>query len=175
MKACGNSFRKSYDTKVKENISDNVHGVKTENKIPSKEVYFVPWQPNPDQNKLCESLKQLVFETIEKAASQKYTSIAFPAIGCGEYGCSISLIAETLIDVAQEQLNKYRMKILFVIQADKTDAFEEFQHQIGLSDSAEQSSTKNKMSLNVGKATVVIERGDITKQEAITSFYYFEK
>ncbi|CAF3698920.1 unnamed protein product [Rotaria sp. Silwood1] len=157
-KACGKSMQKLFEMKIKENPKDSIFSITTDGKLPSKIIYFIRWEPNSDSNILDQSIRQLVSTLIEKAINENYKSIAFPAIGCGEYGCSIKHIAEPFISQAQEQLNKFSIQILFVIQPDRIDIYDEFYKQLH---SIEQS---NSTSITIEKGKIMIEKGDIVKQ-----------
>jgi len=172
-KAGGKSLKKSFERQVKENETDPVISVAADGKLASKAVYFVPWKPDSDPNKLCESIEKLVKNVIKKAASENYKSIAFPAIGCGEYGCSISLVAQTFVRRVRELLKKHPITVLFVIQPDKIDIYEEFRKQLGSSGQQEEISILQPVSLTIGKGIIDVEKGDITKQTVITFFYRF--
>lgn len=165
-KAAGSSFQKSFDAKVKENEKAAVISVSSEGQLASKAVYFVPWKPSSDPGKLSQSIEQLVKNVVKKAASEDYRSIAFPAIGCGEYGCPVNLIADTFVQIARELLTKTPMSILFVIQPGKTDVYEEFRSRIGPSEPAV--AAEPPVSLTIGKGTIEVQKGDITKQTVST-------
>ncbi len=164
-KAAGKSFEKSYNAKVEENEMASVISVIADGQLGSKAVYFVPWKPNPDPKKLCQSIEQLIKNVMQKAASENYQSIAFPAIGCGEYGCPINLIAETFVQQVRELLPKYPISIRFVIQPEKIDVYEEFRKQLGPSGQQDETTASPPASLNIGKGIIEIEKGNITKQK----------
>jgi len=72
-----------------------------------------------------------------------------------------------LVRQVQQQLNKYPIEVLFVIQPDKKDIYDEFQKQI---DTLEQIPLTKSASLIIEKGLIEIEKGDITKQMVITFF-----
>ncbi|CAF1500604.1 unnamed protein product, partial [Rotaria sordida] len=108
-------------------------------------------------------IKEIHKSCIKKAINENYKSIAFPAIGCGEYGCSIQLIAETFIEEIHEQLIEYSMKILFIIQPNRIDIYNEFQKQLNIFQS-QQTSTSQSISIMIGEGKIEIEQGDIIEQ-----------
>jgi O-acetyl-ADP-ribose deacetylase (regulator of RNase III) len=173
-KAAGKSFKKSFDAKVQENETAPVISVLADGELGSKAVYFVPWKPSSDHDKLCQSIEQLIKHVMKKAASENYQSIAFPAIGCGEYGCPVSLIAETFVRKVRELLPKYPISILFVIQPEKTDIYEEFRKQLSPSGQQDEAAASPTTSLNIGEGIIEIGKGDITKQIVSTHLYSFE-
>ncbi len=138
-----------------------------EGALKSKSVYFVPWHPNSDQKLLCQSIEHLVKNVIKKAMSENYQSIAFPAIGCGGYECSTSLIAETFVNQCQELLPKYPLSIVFVIQPDKNEIYNEFRQRIG---PGRGTVKEPPISLTIGNGIIEVKKGDITKQQVNICF-----
>jgi hypothetical protein len=103
---------------------------------------------------------------MEKAATDKYRSIAFPAIGCGQHGCSISIVAQTIVEETRRQLAKHPMSVTFLIQPERTDIYDEFQKQIHPIQPTQQlPQEKKKISTRVGKGTIEVEKGNITAQK----------
>ena len=170
-KAAGKSFKRSFDAQVKENQTASVISIRSEGDLGSKAVYFVPWKPSADRQKLVQSIEQLVKNVVKKAASEDYQSIAFPAIGCGEYDCDIDLIARTFVGKVRELLNKYSISVLFVIQPDKTNVYEKFRNEIGSSVEA----TEQPISLTVEKGTIEVQKGDITKQDVSIAIIFSDR
>lgn len=167
-KAAGKSFKRAFEAQVKENETASVISVRSEGELGSKAVYFVPWKPSSDPQMLVQSIEQLVKNVMKKAASEKYRSIAFPAIGCGEYGCDIELIARTFVGKVRELLERWPISILFVIQPGKTDVYEKFRNEIGGSSEA----AEPVISLAVGKGIIEVQKGDITKQNVSTAMIF---
>ncbi len=163
-KAGGKSLKSAFDKKVKENEKNAVISIPAEGALRSKAVYFIAWKPNSDENLLCQSIEQLVANVIKKAASENYQSIAFPAIGCGGYECPTSLIAKTFVKQCQELLLKYPISIVFVIQPEKTEIYDEFRQRIGPSEHGREPP----VSLKIGNGVIEVKKGDITKQRVIT-------
>ena len=151
-----------YETELKKNPTAPIITVASNCRLAAKIVYFLPWQPNADVVKFCDSVRKFISNAMEKAASEKYQSIAIPAIGCGQYGCSISLVAQTLVKEVHRQLFKYPMSVFFVIQPDRMDIYNEFQKHIQL---IEQTPEIKPISVTIGKGTVEIQMGDITTQK----------
>jgi hypothetical protein len=126
-------------------------------------------------------LEKFVSDAIEKALTEKYKSIAFPAIGCGKFGCSISLVAQAMIGEAQRTLQKHNLSILFVIQPERTDIYDEFQKQINMLQLPSSLSPTPELpqsllipqpaepviiiAVTVNKGTIEVEKGDITAQK----------
>ncbi|CAF1311317.1 unnamed protein product [Adineta steineri] len=152
----------SFETEYKNNPTAPIISIAASGQLAAKTVYFLPWKPNVDNIKCCESIRKFVSDAMEKAATENYKSIAFPAVGCGQYGCSISLVAWTLVDEVYRQLVKYPLSVSFVILPNRTDIYNEFQEQINL---VQQTSEIKSLSVAIGKGTVEVELGDITTQK----------
>ena len=61
------------------------------------------------------SLKKFVSDAIEKASTDGYKSIAFPAVGCDQIGCSANLVAQAMVEEAKRQISIRSVSVLFVI------------------------------------------------------------
>ncbi|CAF1227586.1 unnamed protein product [Adineta steineri] len=104
LKIGGDLMKYSFETEYKNNPTAPIISIAASGQLAAKTVYFLPWKPNVDNIKCCESIRKFVSDAMEKAATENYKSIAFPAVGCGQYGCSISLVAWTLVDEVYRQL-----------------------------------------------------------------------
>jgi O-acetyl-ADP-ribose deacetylase (regulator of RNase III) len=166
-KVGGKSLKSSFEKKMKENDKNPVISIPAEGSLKSKAIYFVPWKPSSDEHRLCESLEQLVTNVIKKAKSENHRSIAFPAIGCGGFECSTSVIAKTLVSACQQLLTKYPLSILFVIQPEKTDIYDEFRQQIGSSKYGQSTMKEPPILLRIGNGIIEVKKGDLTKQTVI--------
>jgi len=133
--------------------------------IVSKRIYFLPWKANSDTSILRKSIQKFVLDAVEKAVEEGYRSIAFPAIGCGQFRCSIDLVAQAMVEEAYRKLLMYNISISFVIQPERTDIYDEFQKQINLRRSQSSSNVLRAISEIVGKGRIEVEEGDITMQK----------
>ena len=164
-KAGGKSLKSSFDKKLQEDNKCSVISIPASGALKSKVVYFVPWKPNTDQQLFCQSIEELVKNVIKKAINDNYQSIAFPAIGCGAYGCETSLIAKTFINKCQELLIKYPISIVFVIQPEKTEIYDEFRRHINTSQHGRSIVKEPPVSLTIGNGIIEVKKGDILKQK----------
>ncbi|CAF1198701.1 unnamed protein product [Adineta steineri] len=162
LKIGGDLMKYSFETEYKNNPTAPIISIAASGQLAAKTVYFLPWKPNIDNIKCCESIRKFVSNAMEKAATENYKSIAFPAVGCGQYGCSISFVAWTLVDEVFRQLVKYPLSVSFVILPNRTDIYNEFQAQINL---IQETSEIKSLSVAIGKGTVEVEIGDITTQK----------
>ena len=164
-KAGGDSVSTAYNTKLNKNSNDSLIAVQANGQLASKRIYFLPWRAHSDTSILCASIEQFVSNAVEKAVQEKYHSIAFPAIGCGQFGCSISLVAETMVGEAHRKSLLHDVSISFVIQPERKDIYNEFQNQIDLINPQSSSDKSSTISATVGKGVIEVEKGDITKQK----------
>ncbi|CAF3986264.1 unnamed protein product [Adineta steineri] len=104
LKIGGDLIKNSFATEYKNNPTAPIIAIAASGQLAAKTVYFLPWKPNIDNIKCCESIRKFVSNAMEKAASENYKSIAFPVVGSGRYKCSISLVAWTLVDEVYRQL-----------------------------------------------------------------------
>jgi hypothetical protein len=154
----------------KKNPTAPIITVAANGQLTAKVVYFLPWKPDVDVTKCCESIKNFVSDAMNKAASENYRSITFPAIGCGEYLCSINLVAQTIVNKAYHQLFKYPMSVSFVIQPDRSDIYYEFQKQLKL---IQQSPEIKPVLVTIGKGKIEVHMGDITAQNVSAKNWIF--
>ncbi len=125
----------------------------------------MPWTANPDESILQKSIEEFVSDATEKAVEERYISIAFPAIGCGKFGCSTSLVAQAMVGEANRKRRTYNISISFVIQPERTDVYDEFQKQINLIQPQSTCDKSKTISATVGKGRIEVEQGDITMQK----------
>ncbi|CAF1359198.1 unnamed protein product [Adineta ricciae] len=97
-----------------------------------KRIFFVKWEPNHDPQTLRISLTDMVSTVIQSAISHKFTSIAFPAIGCGNLGCSVNIVVETLVFEMKKCLLKRQLPwtVKFVIEPSQQNVYDEFWTQV---------------------------------------------
>ena len=100
--------------------------------LPCKRIFFVKWQPDKDDAKLRQSLVDLIWNVIQNVMAYKFTSLAFPAIGCGKYACSVNIVVKTLVREMKNQLSTrdLQLTVKFVIQADQQHIYDEFCKQV---------------------------------------------
>jgi hypothetical protein len=60
--------------------------------------------------------------------SHNFNSIAFPAIGCGQHGCSVHVVVKTMVREMKTQLIKRNLPwtVKFIIQSDQPNIYDEF-------------------------------------------------
>lgn len=131
MDAAGQEVKTAYSTECENN--PNVILISTPSgQLPSKRIFFVKWEPDKDDNRLRQSLIDLIWNVIQNIMVYKFTSIAFPAIGCGKHACSVDTVVETLVNEMKKQIKTRDLPLMvkFVIQNDQQDIYDKFCKQI---------------------------------------------
>lgn len=155
----------SYNEQNKKTPNASILSAPAGGTLACKKVYFLPWKVNSDESVLVKSIEKFVSDALEKAVGEKCSSIAFPAIGCGGFGCSIRLVASTMVRSVYKKFYTYPISVTFVIQPNRTDIYDEFQQQINrLNERLASSTQTRKVTASVGKGVIDVEMGDITKQ-----------
>jgi hypothetical protein len=69
---------------------------------------------------------------IQNVLSYNYTSIAFPAIGCGEHDCSVDIVVKSMVREMKKQIQKRKLSwtVKFIIQPNQQNVFDEFCKQL---------------------------------------------
>ncbi|CAF2777975.1 unnamed protein product [Rotaria sp. Silwood2] len=163
-KAGGSSVLASYNAKLSKHPEAPIIVVKAVGQLASKRIYFLPLKPSSDTSILCKSIKKFVSNALEKALKQNYQSITFPAIGCGQFRCSVSVIAGAMIREVHRKLKMPDMSVSIIIQPEKADIYDEFQKQIHLLESTLSTDKLRTIFAISEKGIIVVEKGDITMQ-----------
>jgi hypothetical protein len=176
-KAGGDSMKTSFNAELNKNPDASVTAVKAEGQITSKMVYFLKWKADSDTSLLRKSIGKFVADAMEKAISEKYQSIAFPAIGCGQVGCSLSLVAQTMVEEAHRKSQKHGISVTFVIQPQRADIYDEFQKQINLLQQPPLPTESTKIiSATINKGSIEVSMGDLTAEKVcINTFLRLKK
>ncbi|CAF1436669.1 unnamed protein product [Adineta ricciae] len=161
----GRLLKASFDEKVNQNNKEAVISISATGSLKAKKIYFVPWAPSSNEDRLCRSLEQLVQNVITTAAGKNLQSIAFPAIGCGGYGCPTNLIAKTLVGECQQLVAKYPLSVVFVIQPEKVELYDEFRQYLGVSKHRQTTVKEPPISLRIANGLIEVKKDDITKQQ----------
>ncbi|CAF1415425.1 unnamed protein product [Rotaria sordida] len=69
---------------------------------------------------------------MQNVISCNYTSIAFPAIGCGKHDCSINIVVKTMIREVKKQIETRNLSCLvkFIIEPYRQNIYDEFCKQL---------------------------------------------
>lgn len=140
--------------------------MKAEGHLASRRVYFLQWKVHFDKALLQKSVKIFVANAIARAVQEGYHSIAFPAIGCGQVGCSVTLVAQSMVEEAHQLSHKHGISIFFVIEPQRADVYQEFQKEINLRQQSSVSIPPTKVvSIPVNKGAIEVELGDLVTQK----------
>ncbi|CAF3433373.1 unnamed protein product [Rotaria socialis] len=93
--------------------------------LPCQQILFLPWVPSQHDVLLEQSIREFIALAIQYVLDQNYTSVAFPAIGCGRFGLDIAFIAASMYH--HIIIEKYPINITFVIQPSHQEVFDAFQ------------------------------------------------
>lgn len=93
-------------------------------------LLFLPWITRKlDDITIRRSIQSFFTTALQHALKNGYTSLAFPALGCGRLNCEPKLIAEAMLDETQRYAN-HNLSILIVMHPEKEDAYEAFCHKL---------------------------------------------
>ncbi len=131
LEAAGDDVKKAYNLEC-QNKSHGILISTVPGDLPCKRIFFLEWKPDIDEEKLRQSLVDRVWMAMQHLIQYNFTSIAFPAIGCGEHGCSIDVIVKTLVKELKNQLimRNLPLKVKFVIQPNQQNIYDEFCKQV---------------------------------------------
>lgn len=91
-----------------------------------QQLLFLPWTTEKlNDEDLRQSIHTFFTTAIEYARNDQQTSIAFPALGCGQLKYDPKLIAEIILDETQRCAN-YNLKILIVLLESKQAEYKAF-------------------------------------------------
>jgi len=132
IKAAGKNVQIEYDTEHKTHPNATLIATRPGN-LPCKQIFFVKWKPDSgDDDKLQQSLRDMILLVVQNVLSHNFTSIAFPAIGCGEHKFSISIVVPTIVKELKKQLTKRNLSWLvkFIIESNQQHIYDEFCKQV---------------------------------------------
>jgi len=100
--------------------------------LPCKRIFFIKWVPVTDEAILRQSLIDLVWAIIQNVMAHNFTSLAFPAIGCGKHNCSVDIVVKTLVKEMRNQLTirSLPFQVRFIIQPNAQHIYDEFCKQL---------------------------------------------
>lgn len=100
--------------------------------LPCKKIFLIKWKPEHDEAKLRKSIADFMSNAIKYVIAHDFTSVAFPAIGCGDHQCSTDLVIKTMAKemIYQIQSQKESLLIKIIVQAERQDIYEAFCKEI---------------------------------------------
>ena len=102
---------------------------------------------------------------MERAETDGYRSIAFPAIGCGKIGTSVGLVAESMVQTARAESATRGISVSFIIERERKDVYDEFQKQIAAFEQLMTPPDAQSVSTTIGNSKIEVVIGDITLQQ----------
>ena len=172
--AGGDSLEACFTIESNKNSEDPVIDLKAEGELRSKRVYFLRWEKNSDDSLLRKSIKVFVENAVTRAALAGHQSIAFPAIGCGLFGCPASMVAQAMVEEAQRLTQQHHISIVFVIQPEKANIHDEFQKQIeSIRQPVLPIQSSETTSVTINKGMIEVQIGDMTTQAVCLKKLFF--
>ncbi|CAF1616166.1 unnamed protein product, partial [Adineta ricciae] len=143
-------------------------------RLPCKRIFFLKWQPNSDDKLLRQSIVDLMYNVVQNVHANTFTSIAFPAIGCGGHACSLKVVVKTMIREMKQHIQQRDLawKVKFIIEPDQQNTYDEFCKQLFSSDSSDnghQSTEKYQSIINEFDKKMKGKYTEIVKLECINN------
>ncbi|CAF1077188.1 unnamed protein product [Rotaria sordida] len=131
MNAAGSDVQMAYAKEYKSNPDSLTLSISS-GQLPCKRIFFVKWEPNTDKEVLQQSIVDLIWNVIQNIILYKFTSVAFPAIGCGKHGCSKEILVKTMVREIKNQLKMRNLPLTvkFVIEPGQPEIYDEFCKQV---------------------------------------------
>jgi hypothetical protein len=128
LEAAGPKFRKAYDRKNASAEEFETFALRCSS-LPCKEIFFLEWTPSDHIALTEQTIKDFIADAVEYVLSENYKSIAFPSIGCGQFGLDPDFIAKTMID--HVKIENYPLNVAFIIHPQSHNVFNAFQNATG--------------------------------------------
>lgn len=99
-------------------------------------IFFLNWEPDRDDDLLRQSIIDMISNVVQSAHAHKFTSLAFPAIGCGDYACSVDIVVKTMVREMKRHLEQRKLAwmVKFIIHPSQQNVYDEFCRQLLTSD-----------------------------------------
>lgn len=135
LKAAGDQARSVYNREQAVNPNASVI-ITPPGHLQCKKIFFFNWEPNKNKDILRKSIADLIANVVKNVHSQKCTSLAFPALGCGEYACAVDIVVKTMVKEMKQQIeqNNLPWTVKFVIHPSQQHVYDEFCKQVLSSD-----------------------------------------
>lgn len=106
--------------------------------LPCQRIFFVQWQPKPDEAVLQQSIDDFMWNVVQNAISHNFSSIALPSIGCGKYGYDVGLVVKSIIrqSIKRLQSRDLNLAIKIVVHPSQENVYDEFCRKLTLAPDA---------------------------------------
>ncbi len=111
MNAAGRDVKMAYIKEYENNPNSLIISIPS-GELPCKRIFFLKWQPDTNEDVLRQSIVDFIGNVIQNVISYKFSSIAFPAIGCGKHGCSIDIVVKTMVKEKQNIYDEFCKQVL---------------------------------------------------------------
>ncbi|CAF1335515.1 unnamed protein product [Adineta steineri] len=125
LQAAGPHIQRAY-AQAKQTMPTNEMFVLECSNLPCQRILFLPWKPDEKILFTEQSINNFVSTAMRYVLAENYTSVAFPAIGCGQYGCDADFIARTMIN--HIKIESYPSNITITICPKFQHIFQAFQN-----------------------------------------------
>ncbi|CAF1213396.1 unnamed protein product [Adineta steineri] len=131
LNTAGDDVRQSFNAQIASN-PNALLTVTSSGRLSCKQIFFVRWKPNVDESILRQSIVDFMWNVIQNILPHHYTSIAFPAIGCGKSACSVNIVVKTMVSEIKREIQKRNLtlKVRFVIEPRQVNVYDEFCKQV---------------------------------------------
>ena len=104
--------------------------------LPCKRIFVLKWNPHKDQDILQQSIFHFISNIIQNVQLHQFTSIVFPAIGCGGHACSVNVVVKTMVKGMKQHIEKRKLAwtVKFIIEPNQQNVYDEFCKQLLSSD-----------------------------------------
>jgi O-acetyl-ADP-ribose deacetylase (regulator of RNase III) len=131
MNAAGSAVQMAYAKEYENNPNSLIISIPS-GQLPCKRIFFFKWRPDIDEEVLQQSIVDFIWNIMQNVVSYKFTSIAFPAIGCGQHDCSKNIVVRTMVKEIKNQLKMRNLPLIvrFVVQPGQAEIYDEFCKQV---------------------------------------------
>lgn len=165
-------MRREYDLKSKDSSNKKAIALNTSGTLKCKQIFFRSWNKPSDKYAIVSSLSDFVVEILDQLIASGHRSIAFPAIGCGLFGCSPNAVANGMIKGFLRRQTKHTIHVTIVVQYDKIEVYEAFDQEIKNLNFITPVKPLLNTYMNVKKSIIAITKCDLRQIEVRSNFCF---
>ncbi|CAF1338952.1 unnamed protein product, partial [Adineta ricciae] len=125
LRAAGPHIQRAYAQAKRTKSHDEMIALECSN-LPCQRILFLPWTPDEKLIFTEQTIKTFLSKAVKYVLDENYTSVAFPAIGCGQYGFDADFIARAMINHIKTE--SYPLNITITICPKFHNIFQAFQN-----------------------------------------------